>query len=116
MTSHRSYYTASRVSQMNLVKHYPTSNTIGVATGGVSHRIIEWNDATHLLLPTLIARTLHRLSPLVIASIVILRVIDAPRGAVDPRNGDIPLATLEAIGGHGERRMIDSRHYGTDGS
>ena len=78
--------------------------------------MIEWNGATHLLLPTLIARTLHRLSPLVIASIVILRVIDAPRGAVDPRNGDIPLATLEAIGGHGERRMIDSRHYGTDGS
>lgn len=82
-------------------------------------RVIARNatGCTYLLLPTFIASALHWLSPLVITRIVVIHVLNTPRGAVDPRNGDIAFATLQAIGiGHGDRRMIDPGHYGTGDS
>jgi hypothetical protein len=66
----------------------------------------------YLLLSTFIASPLYWLSPFII-SIVILRILNTPRGAVHSRNGDIPFATLHAIARHRERRMVDTRHYGT---
>lgn len=108
LTSHRSYDLGSPVSKMCSCKLIVRQ----VASPPSRCRIITI-DAPHLLLSAFIASPLYWLSPLVI-SVIILRIINTPRRAVHPRNGDIPFATLQAIGrGHRERRMIDTRHYGT---
>jgi hypothetical protein len=77
---------------------------------GAPHHI---NVGTHLLLATFVASTLDRLSSLIFTQIAVIYVFNASWGAVHPRNGDIALATLCAIGTPGGRRMINTRHYGT---
>lgn len=80
------------------------------------HRMRTRQGRTHLLLPTFIASALHGLSSLIIARIVIVHILYTPRRAVHARNDHIAFATLHAVGsGRGDRCMIDSRHYGTDG-
>lgn len=75
---------------------------------------MERDSGTHLLLSAFITGTLYRLSSFIVARIDILHVVNTPRGAIDPRHGNIPFATLQAIRrGHRERRMIHTRHYGT---
>lgn len=108
LTSHRSYNIEPPVSKMYLFKIIARQ----LASPPSRCRNITI-DAPHLLLSAFVASPLYWLSPLII-SLIILRIINTPRRAVHPRNGDIPFATLQAIGcGHRERRMIDTRHYGT---
>lgn len=84
----------------------------GLAT--MSHR--TWH-CSHLLLSTFIAGALHWLPLLLLARIVIIHILNTPRGAVYPRHSEVAFATLHAVGsGHGDRRMIDTRHHGIGGS
>lgn len=68
---------------------------------------------THLLLPTFIASTLDRLSSLIIARVIIVHILYTSWRAVHARNGHIAFATLHVGSGHGDRCMINPRHYGT---
>jgi hypothetical protein len=72
------------------------------------------NIASKLLLATFIAGALDGLSPLIVAR-VIIHILYTSRRAVHARDGHIAFATLYVRSRHGDRCMINPRHYGLCG-
>lgn len=92
-------------------------NSIATKTGARredanrAEETLWYKDKAHLLLPTLVTRSFHGLSLLLVAQLTILDIINAPRRAVQPCHGDIALLSLsQAIGA--DSRMPDTSHYG----
>lgn len=115
-SDHGSWTTSHRSCRKSLVRKMFTQQQAIVPLAGLATMSHRTSHCSHLLLSTFITGALHWLPPPILAGIMIIHILNTPWGAVDPRHSDIAFATLHAVGGHGDRRMIETRHYGISGS